>query len=262
MSEEIFNLIPNLRVVDYPSEKVVTYDDVISKDTEHLRLESIYPFFYLRMYADLRAAFGPDGFGKAYNHWFEHGLREGRVASPFFDAQFYLNKYSDLRRAFGKKNWVAATEHWLQHGISEGRQGSGLFDIGYYFKNNPDIHKQYNTPKLAFNHWKRHGRLEGRATNSIGTKVRVSNNTMSFGPVEQQYLRGDRAEKGFLCIIGATMLILSSMSRPDDERTARILEACGDVRPRGGEDRDREIFNEMDRNQYETDQTIRRMNTA
>ncbi len=78
--------------------------------------------YYLAKYADLRAAFGTDK-TKAFSHFLNNGMREGRRACENFDVQYYRNRYPDLQRAFGT-NYTNYVHHYLDHGIKEGRIGS------------------------------------------------------------------------------------------------------------------------------------------
>jgi len=78
--------------------------------------------YYLNRYGDLRTAFG-NNYQAAFNHWVNHGIREGRQARSNFNVKQYLNRYTDLKAAFGN-NYEAALDHWKNHGIREGRKGT------------------------------------------------------------------------------------------------------------------------------------------
>jgi len=112
--------------------------------------------FYLRHYADLRAAFGND-VTAARDHWLNHGLNEGRRGSREFDVQFYLNQYSDLRSAFGG-NFTAAVDHWLNYGLNEGRRGSREFDVQFYLNCYGDLRNAFGKNyAAAIYHWLNQG---------------------------------------------------------------------------------------------------------
>ena len=78
--------------------------------------------YYLNKYADLRAAYGTNK-AKAFNHFLNNGIREGRRACENFDVKYYKNRYPDLQKAFGD-NYTNYVHHYLDHGIKEGRKGS------------------------------------------------------------------------------------------------------------------------------------------
>jgi hypothetical protein len=64
--------------------------------------------YYLSIYPDLQAAFGPTNYAAALNHWVTYGLYEGRRSSPSFDVAYYLASYPDLQAAFGATNYPMA----------------------------------------------------------------------------------------------------------------------------------------------------------
>jgi len=79
--------------------------------------------FYGTRYSDLRAAFGND-VAQLQNHFLNHGIDEGREASPHFSPRAYLARYADLTAAFGSTNYRAALDHWISHGIKECRNAA------------------------------------------------------------------------------------------------------------------------------------------
>jgi len=58
--------------------------------------------YYITKYEDLRNA-GINTEALAWNHWINHGIREGRTCETF-DWEYYINKYKDLRNAGIKLN--------------------------------------------------------------------------------------------------------------------------------------------------------------
>ncbi|MBQ6551451.1 MAG: M28 family peptidase [Lachnospiraceae bacterium] len=78
--------------------------------------------YYLAKYEDLRKAFGTDE-AKAFSHFLNNGIKEGRRASENFDVRYYRDQYPDLAAAFGN-NYAKYYIHYLDHGIKENRKGS------------------------------------------------------------------------------------------------------------------------------------------
>jgi hypothetical protein len=78
--------------------------------------------FYLANNPDIAAAYGTQGFQKAYYHWVTTGIREGRAASPNFNVRTYLQRNPDVQAAFGT-DFRTATFHWFFYGKPGGRQG-------------------------------------------------------------------------------------------------------------------------------------------
>ena len=76
--------------------------------------------YYLNAYPDLRAAFGSDA-QKAFAHFIQYGMREGRMACATFNVHWYRGRYADLHAAFGA-DLTAYYIHYLQYGIREHRQ--------------------------------------------------------------------------------------------------------------------------------------------
>lgn len=120
--------------------------------------------FYLDTYGDLQAAFGPQNYAAAVDHWNTWGKPEGRLAAPWLDARFYLARYGDLQAAFGPTNWSAAVEHWQSNGLGEGRASSVGFDVGYYLASYPDLQAAFGPTNYhaAFQHFLNNGLNEGR----------------------------------------------------------------------------------------------------
>jgi hypothetical protein len=85
--------------------------------------------WYLGRYEDV-ANTGAD----PWQHYLEHGAREGRHPNPVFDSAWYI-----------ARNPEAAAEganpllHFLEHGAAEDRDPSPLFDMRWYRAANPDV---------------------------------------------------------------------------------------------------------------------------
>ncbi len=73
------------------------------------------------------------------NHYQSTGIKEGRFASPIFDARYYLSTYPDLANALGITNYQGAYDHFVNVGFWEGRQGSQYFCVEVYLAMNRDI---------------------------------------------------------------------------------------------------------------------------
>lgn len=118
--------------------------------------------FYANIYADLRNAFGYNS-ASLINHWLNHGISEGRVASPFFDAKWYLANNPDVAKAYGSTNYKAAYDHFTHHGFNEGRQGSPYFSATYYLNKYSDLKNAFGSNYLAAaRHFLSNGLSEGR----------------------------------------------------------------------------------------------------
>lgn len=119
--------------------------------------------FYLGIHPDLAAAFGTDA-AAARRHYDQHGLGEGRQASPEFDPRFYLATYADIRAAYGANNFHGARDHFLQHGAGEGRAGSPEFNGGTYLATYGDLQEAFGATNYAagVDHYRSHGLREGR----------------------------------------------------------------------------------------------------
>lgn len=76
---------------------------------------------YADTYQDLKDAYGYDA-DALLNHYFTHGINEGRVMVGDIDLKIYKSNYADLSNSFGD-DWRAYAEHYVNYGISEGRNG-------------------------------------------------------------------------------------------------------------------------------------------
>ena len=60
-------------------------------------------------------------YAEAYQHFYNHGIYEGRASSAEFDVAYYLEENADLQNAgFG---YEEAFVHFESHGAAEGRRG-------------------------------------------------------------------------------------------------------------------------------------------
>ena len=84
---------------------------------------AVYNFqTYYNNNPDLRRVFGMDDVA-LLNHFINHGMGEGRQATPGFNVQKYRNRYPDLQKAFGN-NLQAYYMHFIIYGQKEGRIGN------------------------------------------------------------------------------------------------------------------------------------------
>lgn len=79
------------------------------------------PKYYADRWSDLKKWYGYDS-TKLFNHFVDHGMKEGRQASANFNPAKYKEYYKDLQNAFGS-DWKKYFIHYLNHGIAEGRRG-------------------------------------------------------------------------------------------------------------------------------------------
>lgn len=76
--------------------------------------------YYLSRYPDLVAA-GITTPEQAAQHWLDHGISEGRQASPGFDVAYYLASNPDVAAAYDGDH-RAGLQHYLSFGFAEGRR--------------------------------------------------------------------------------------------------------------------------------------------
>jgi GT2 family glycosyltransferase/glycosyltransferase involved in cell wall biosynthesis len=72
-------------------------------------------------------------------HFLLAGAREGREASPLFDAGYYAANYPDVAAA-GANPLI----HFLRFGWKEGRRPNALFDATFYAEHNPGLDPRVN----------------------------------------------------------------------------------------------------------------------
>ena len=122
--------------------------------------------FYYDIYPDLQKALGCNE-SALKAHWQKNGIREGRVASPFFDAKWYMKQNPDVAAAYGATNWEGAYTHFINHGFNEGREGSPYFSANFYLDKYDDLKKAYGSDYLsAAKHFLSYGLKEQRQASS------------------------------------------------------------------------------------------------
>ena len=122
---------------------------------------------YINNYADLKQA-KIDTKEKAWNHWINYGVREGRSYNPNyinFNWKEYINNYNDLKEAkIDTKN--KAWNHWIKYGFKEGRSydpNYNKFNWLEYINNNADLRQvNIDTKDKAWHHWINYGIDENR----------------------------------------------------------------------------------------------------
>jgi hypothetical protein len=141
------------------------------------------PLQYLASHDDLISRFGAN-IDIATEHYFNSGLKEGRVADQFDEVR-YVASNSDLIAAFGT-NFDAAVEHYVNFGSAEGRP-TELFDPVSYLASNADLQAAFgNNLYEATRHYIQFGAAEGRSTGeSSGYEGRLDE-VIGFDPL--QYL--------------------------------------------------------------------------
>lgn len=140
--------------------------------------------YYLNSYKDLKAKFRNDE-DKAFSHFLETGMTEGRQGCENFNVYTYKNRYSDLRAAFGNdlKQYYL---HYLNTGMAEGRSGEGtssfldpitvyegvdyspVYNYDYYLSTYEDLRQIYEGDDTgALEHFVHSGMSEGRQGNGL-----------------------------------------------------------------------------------------------
>lgn len=121
--------------------------------------------YYANKYADLKRAMGYNE-EALRSHFYNYGIREGRIASSSFDVKYYLANNPDLKKAFGN-NYEAAYNHFVNYGMYEGRTSSASFDAKHYIAKYPDLKKAFGEDyAAAYNHFVNYGIQEGRKATS------------------------------------------------------------------------------------------------
>ncbi len=122
---------------------------------------------YSAINKDLNAAFGNDE-AALKNHFVNNGIKEGRVASVFFDPHYYLANNADVAKAVGSSNFKGAYDHFVSNGFKEGRQGSPYFSAKVYLSLNADIANAYGSTNYlgAAKHYLQNGINEMNRTAS------------------------------------------------------------------------------------------------
>lgn len=118
---------------------------------------------YFERNPDVKAAMGGDPV-KAWRHFWQYGIYEGRAYDEQFRAFEYIALNPDLFEAFSQ-DWRAATLHWLRYGNTEGRLGRvpGVFDVSRYLTLYPDVATVWGTyQSTVFQHFWYYGVKEAR----------------------------------------------------------------------------------------------------
>lgn len=79
--------------------------------------------YYLTTYPDVNKAVKGDA-AKAFKHFINSGIKEGRRGNAEFNVFAYANRYTDLQKAFSG-NLFSYYRHYCKSGKAEGRDGSG-----------------------------------------------------------------------------------------------------------------------------------------
>ena len=89
--------------------------------------------YYAANNADVVKVYGNEP-SKLYQHFIEHGAKEGRQGSPVFSAKYYLNNNGDLKNAFGS-NYASAFTHFASYGYKESpRTTASCVNLGTEFE--------------------------------------------------------------------------------------------------------------------------------
>ncbi|MCX6305040.1 MAG: hypothetical protein NT040_08735 [Bacteroidetes bacterium] len=83
------------------------------------------PSYYLNNNSDVNNSVN-GSYMKAFAHWLDDGIMEGRDSTNYFNSVKYLGnpQNGDLLAAFGPGNYKAGVLHWIQFGKAEGRKGN------------------------------------------------------------------------------------------------------------------------------------------
>lgn len=147
----------------YPSQKGYIAHNVRNELTNQFIDGLVFnaSFYYYRN-SDLQSRYTIGGnidVGGLQSHWLNYGLKEGRVASPFFDVKYYLKNNADLQGVYNT-DYVGATSHYLNYGRAENRKSSLIYDPHAYRQCNADL-ANMNYEELLI-HYRLYGIEEGR----------------------------------------------------------------------------------------------------
>src|SRR5690606_24294622 len=116
---------------------------------------------------------------------------EGRVASPYFNADYYLESNPDVKDAVDA-GITSAYEHFHTYGQYEGRAPLSSFNPAHYLLANPDVNEvAEGDAGIAVQHFMRHGVTEDRNFNAvIGIAAYLAANEDVLTAVEQGQTTG------------------------------------------------------------------------
>ncbi len=167
-------------------------ENTVKKDLGGVDLSAVFDAeYYLNKYSDVKKAYDNDT-GKAFQHFLNYGMKEGRQGCESFDVTSYKNRYADLQKAYGS-DLVKYYYHYVNYGQKEGRNGtkastttstsgtgstSGtttsslasyyapVFDAQSYLNRYADVKAAYgNDEEAALKHFIQYGMKEGRQGN-------------------------------------------------------------------------------------------------
>lgn len=187
-SEVSFDILltqPEIRVSLPIQSRMLVQNDQFSAVYEGIDYSPVFdPQYYLNSYQDLKKAFGNDE-EKAFSHFLETGMSEGRQGSELFNVTTYKNRYPDLRAAFGN-DLRQYYLHYLNSGITEGRSGEGIssleapvtiyegvdyspvYNYEYYLNSYTDLKNIFEGDDIgALQHFVQSGMSEGRQGNGL-----------------------------------------------------------------------------------------------
>ena len=209
VSFDILLTQPEIRVSLPIQSRMLVQNDQFSAVYEGIDYSPVFdPQYYLNSYQDLKKAFGNDE-EKAFSHFLETGMSEGRQGSELFNVITYKNRYPDLRAAFGN-DLRQYYLHYLNSGITEGRSGEGtssleapvtiyegvdyssVYNYEYYLNSYTDLKNIFEGDDIgALQHFVQSGMSEGRRGNpsfNVYTyKNRYGDLRRAFGNDLRQY---------------------------------------------------------------------------
>ena len=79
--------------------------------------------WYLTTYPDVAETVRSGSVKSGYDHFIEHGFKEGRVPiKPIFDEAWYLTTYPDAAEAVRSGRAKSGYDHFIEFGYAEGRK--------------------------------------------------------------------------------------------------------------------------------------------
>jgi phytanoyl-CoA hydroxylase len=147
--------------------------------------------YYLEANPDIASAVRDGAFTSAYDHYLQHGRREGRPAAPGarptgipglyshdFDEEWYLTEYPDVAEGVKTGAIASGYSHWLTSGRAEGRiappgydEGT-TFDAAWYLATYHAVRHDIETGRArdAQDHYARFGRYRGYLPNAFAPR--------------------------------------------------------------------------------------------